>query len=150
MPEKLCDMYIANPIYDATFKFLSEDEKVAKKFISTIIGEQINEPEIIPRETTLAHLKGKDGYVVGYTVCSLDFLANIDTATGRETVIIELQKAKLPTDIMRFRRSLDERHRDERNDYEENGKITAKQIYCIFFIDDKFGVGGVPVMKKGA
>jgi hypothetical protein len=36
-------MYIANPIYDVVFKYLMEDNKVAKKLISTIIGEKIIE-----------------------------------------------------------------------------------------------------------
>ena len=143
-------MYIANPIYDATFKFLSEDEKVAKKFISTIIGEQINEPEIIPRETTLAHLKGKDGYVVGYTVCSLDFLANIDTATGRETVIIELQKAKLPTDICGSDALSTSGIGMKGTITRKTEKSRRNKFTASFLLTTNLGVGGVPVMKKGA
>jgi hypothetical protein len=37
------DMHIANPIYDTVFKFLMEDEKVARAFISAIIGEEVME-----------------------------------------------------------------------------------------------------------
>ena len=38
-------MYIANPIYDVVFKYMLEDNKVAKLFISAIIGEDIAELE---------------------------------------------------------------------------------------------------------
>jgi hypothetical protein len=34
-------MYIANPIYDVVFKYLMEDNKVTKQFISVIIGEEV-------------------------------------------------------------------------------------------------------------
>ena len=33
-------MRIANPIYDVVFKYLLEDNKIAKKLISLIIGEE--------------------------------------------------------------------------------------------------------------
>ena len=34
-------MHIANPIYDVVFKYLMEDNDIAKLIISTIIGEDI-------------------------------------------------------------------------------------------------------------
>jgi len=36
-------MHIANPIYDVVFKYLLEDNKVAKLFLSAIIGENISD-----------------------------------------------------------------------------------------------------------
>ncbi len=36
-------MLIANPIYDSVFKFLLEDLNIARRFLSTIIGEDIVE-----------------------------------------------------------------------------------------------------------
>ena len=45
-------MYIANPIYDVVLTYLMEDNKVAKQFISAIIGEQIEELEFAPPTPT--------------------------------------------------------------------------------------------------
>ncbi|MDR2423598.1 MAG: hypothetical protein LBD59_02600, partial [Prevotellaceae bacterium] len=109
-------MYIANPIYDVVFKYMMEDNKVAKKFISTIISEQIEELEFAPQETVFTPYEKKEA-AVNYTVCRLDFLAKINTASGCKTVIIEVQKAKMPTDIMRFRRYLGTQYQAANNSF---------------------------------
>ena len=96
-------MHVANPIYDVTFKYLLEDSKVAKLLLSAIIGEDIQELEFSAQERTVEVtplIKEK----TPLTVCRIDFSAKIKTETGFKTVIIELQKAKLQSDIMRFRR----------------------------------------------
>ncbi len=43
-------MYIANPIYDVVFKYLMEDNSLAKLIISTIIKEEILELTLRPQE----------------------------------------------------------------------------------------------------
>jgi hypothetical protein len=45
-------MLIANPIYDVVFKRLMENEKVAKFFIGTLLGEPIESIEVKPQEFT--------------------------------------------------------------------------------------------------
>ena len=40
-------MLIANPIYDVVFKYLLEDNKIAKLIIGKIIGEEVI--ELIPK-----------------------------------------------------------------------------------------------------
>lgn len=45
-------LYIANPIYDAVFKFMMEDKEVAKRFIGIIIGKTILEIQLLPQEKT--------------------------------------------------------------------------------------------------
>ena len=98
-------MLIANPIYDSVFKYLMEDLRVAKVIIQTIIGREIEELEITPRERT-AQIPS-----LGITVFRLDFSAVIRTAEGKRTnVLIELQKADGGNDIRRFRRYLAENY----------------------------------------
>ncbi|MDR3199490.1 MAG: hypothetical protein LBU34_16595, partial [Planctomycetaceae bacterium] len=46
-------MYIANPIYDVVFKFMLEDEEVAKSFLSAIIEEEVLELRFATKERTL-------------------------------------------------------------------------------------------------
>jgi hypothetical protein len=43
-------MKIANPIYDAVFKYLLEDKRVAKLLLSTILDEEILDINIQPTE----------------------------------------------------------------------------------------------------
>jgi hypothetical protein len=122
-------MLIANPIYDVVFKFLMEDMDSAKELLSTMIGEPIQDldfssPErILPVEATNT-----------LTVCRFDFTAKIKTDTGYKTVSIELQKAKLITDLMRFRRYLGLQY-ESPNNSEPGDKTKARQLYCIYFLD---------------
>ncbi len=115
---------LANPIYDTVFKFLLEDLDIARGLISEIIHEEIVSIQVKPQENVVS-LERKDlsGLPVKenirdprpstssfFTVYRLDFLAEIKTLEGTKKVLIELQKAKLSTDIMRFRRYLGEQY----------------------------------------
>jgi hypothetical protein len=91
---------IANPIYDVVFKYMMENSKVSKLLISKLIGKEIETMEFKPQEYP------KELSFRGFTVMRLDFVAQIRTDSGLKTVLIELQKAKFLTDIMRFRRYL--------------------------------------------
>jgi hypothetical protein len=103
-------MRIANPIYDTVFKYLMEDNQLAKLLLSTILGEEIVELDFKPQEhTTTVALRS-------LTVYRLDFAATVENAQGeRRQVLIEIQKAKLASDIMRFRRYLGDQYRNPRN-----------------------------------
>lgn len=87
---------IANPIYDVVFKYLMEDNKIAKLVISSIIGEEIESLELRPQEHTAT--------IQSQTVYRLDFAATIRIGDSTKRILIEIQKAKFSTDIMRFRK----------------------------------------------
>jgi len=100
---------IANPIYDAVFKFMMNDNEVAKLLLSAIIGEPIKELVFQPTEL---HIPIQDSI----TVLRMDFKAVIELPNGNtKTAILEIQKAKLHTDIMRFRKYLGEQYQDKNN-----------------------------------
>ncbi len=106
-------MYIANPIYDTVFKYLLEDNALAKLLIGGILEEEILSLEFRPQERTSEI--DRPGHRV-LTVYRMDFAARVRNAAGVERqVLIELQKAKFPTDIIRFRRYLGEQYRDPDN-----------------------------------
>jgi len=137
-------MYIANPLYDVVFKYMMEDNKVAKKFISAIIDEKVVELTFLPQE----HVLNIDINKQIYTVYHLDFLAKIETEDGYRSIIIEVQKATLPGDIMRFRGYLGKQYQDPSNSYiNPVGKRKAMQIYCIFFLGQGLGIKGIPVLE---
>ena len=107
-------MLIANPIYDVVFKYMMEDAKVAKLFLSAIIGKEIIEIQFLPQE--LSSLKSSDAAVLSLnlSIYRLDFSAKIKDGDGREEVIIiEVQKSKLYSDAIRFRRYLGKQYMND-------------------------------------
>ncbi|MDR2026753.1 MAG: hypothetical protein LBQ01_04240, partial [Prevotellaceae bacterium] len=143
---ELQEALIANPIYDNAFKYMMEDRKVASTFISTVIGEKIVELSSAPQE----HVKTENSDVPekSLSVYRLDFVARIQTGEGLKTVMIEVQKVSLNTDIMRFRSYLGGQYQNDSNSYPDSQKnIHAMPIYCIFVIGDGIGIEGVPVIK---
>ncbi len=133
-------MQIANPIYDVVFKYMMEDAKVAKLLISSIIGEEIEELKFRPQEFTTEIQKetisAKPGIL---TVYRIDFTAAIKTRGGLKNVIIEIQKAKFATDIMRFRRYLGEQY--------ANGDNT--QIISVNNVSRKSGIPVISIYFLG-
>ncbi|MEA2013216.1 MAG: hypothetical protein U9O87_09125 [Verrucomicrobiota bacterium] len=135
-------MNIANPIYDVVFKYLLDDNKIAKKLLSLIIGKEIEELELKPTEFR-NDLKEKT-----LTVYRLDFAAKVRLEDGSETnVIIEIQKAKFPTDIMRFRKYLGGQYVSEDNSYIKDDRKKARPILSIYFLGHSLKNVSVPVIK---
>ncbi len=140
-------MKIANPIYDVVFKYLMEDSKVAKLLIGAIINEKISELSFFPQEYTA--LSGKESL----TVYRVDFMAKIKTAKGFKCILIEIQKAKFETDIMRFRRYLGSQYANKENKYvvgiKKNGKKIKKAlpIVSIYFLGYPLKEVNAPIIK---
>ncbi|MDR1257704.1 MAG: hypothetical protein LBK65_00270 [Tannerellaceae bacterium] len=149
-------MHIANPIYDVVFKFMIEDNRVAKAFLSAIIGEEVLELDFASQERIIRVPSGKgaevekahEGSGKNFTVCRFDFSARIATPDGGyKTVLIELQKAKLASDIMRFRRYVGLHYQNPDNSYGEGDSRKARQIYCIFLLGYDIGFPGSVVVS---
>ncbi len=134
---------IANPIYDVVFKYLLDDNKVAKIFLSAILEEEIIELEYRPKEVRTETEKST------LTVYRMDFSAKIKTAGGgHRLVIIEIQKAKYHTDIMRFRKYLGSQYADPNNMYvEEEGVKYALPIISMYFLGHSLKHTEAPVIK---
>ncbi|NOQ34540.1 MAG: hypothetical protein GQ569_01420 [Methylococcaceae bacterium] len=140
-------MKIANPIYDVVFKYLMEDSKIAKLLIGSIIGEKIVELDFFPQEHTV--LIKKDSL----TVYHVDFIAKIKTSKGFKCILIEIQKAKFETDIMRFRKYLGSQYANQENSYQygvkKNGKPRKKPlpIVSIYFLGYPLKGITAPIIK---
>ena len=142
-------MEIANPIYDVVFKYMMEDNTVAKLVVSSIIGEDVISLVPKPQEHTREKDKAKEkGEIPNLTVYRLDFSAKIKLSNGQyKVIVIEMQKAELPTDIMRFRRYLGEQYIDSDNKTANNEEIDAMQIYAIYFLGKELGIYDTPVLS---
>ena len=117
-------MVIANPIYDIIFKRLMENKRIARFFVETIIGEQIEDIAMVPQEYTYyAKAKKKKGENTvenvddkeEWEILSLirfDFVATIRNADGEyKKILIEVQKSNNAADLMRFRTYLGEQYK---------------------------------------
>ncbi|MCP5102769.1 MAG: hypothetical protein GY950_05305, partial [bacterium] len=140
-------------IYDVVFKYLMEDNNIARLIISTIIKQNVVSLEFRPQERTVELQPGS------LTVYRLDFSAKIETPQGHKTVLIELQKAKFPTDVIRFRKYLGEQYKSEENIYKKKvirkhlGKRVeieenkAIPILCIYFLGYPLEHFHIPVIR---
>jgi hypothetical protein len=137
-------MIIANPIYDVVFKRLMENEKVAKFFIGTLLDQTIESIEVKPQEytykgelETAQGIKNAEERIrerFSIWVYRLDFIATIKTDTGEyKKVLVEIQKAKNPIDLMRFRNYLAEQYKKEDKINNENVVLPITTIYILGF-----------------
>jgi hypothetical protein len=130
-------MLIANPIYDVVFKYLLDDNKVAKLFIGVIFGVEIVELEFKPQELSLLFSKTEENEEKSpeFKVLRMDFKAQITYPDGSSRlVLIELQKAKKDTDLMRFRKYLGAQYIDSNNIVAIEGKSVPLPIITIYFL----------------
>jgi hypothetical protein len=115
-------MYIANPIYDTVFKRLMENNRVARFFVETIIGQPVESIAVCPQEYTtwkppadllekIENQEERDKLIEAMSVIRYDFLATVRTPEGHKKALIEVQKAKNMSDIMRFRTYLGEQYK---------------------------------------
>ncbi len=134
-------MTIANPIYDIVFKYLMEDLDIAKGILSTILNAEIVELSIQPQET-IAETEQDNKAIRIYRI---DFAAIIKQKDGsNKKILIELQKTKRNTNVLRFRRYLAENYQKE-DTIVVNG-VEIKQpleIVTIYFLG--FNLDHVPV-----
>jgi hypothetical protein len=139
-------MIIANPIYDTVFKRLMENKRIARFFVETLIGEQVEEIAMMPKEYTYKRKsKKKNGKVQDrdekeeveiLSVIRYDFVATIRNADGEnKKVLIEIQKSSKPTDLMRFRTYLGEQYKFQDVVEVATGKVEkALPIICIYLL----------------
>ncbi len=92
---------IANPLYDAVFKHLMSNEKLACKVLSILLGKNVVAVRPTPQEVVAPREKGL------FSIYRMDYRAVIQDEQGQaESVHIEVQKSRLATNILRFRHYL--------------------------------------------
>lgn len=91
---------VANPIYDSVFKYLMEDERIAKTLLSALLQKEVVEVEVRKHEYTNV---SRDKI----SMFRIDFGAKIRQEDGSlKLILIELQKTWLETETLRFRQYL--------------------------------------------
>ncbi len=118
-------MIIANPIYDAVFKYLMQDKKVAKLMLSAILQMPILDLQFNAQEFNV-----ETDY---FSVYRVDFKATIEKKDGRKIVVlIELQKIKFSIeDVFRFRTYLGQQYISTSNVDKNNKPLPIITIYIL-------------------
>lgn len=131
---------IANPIYDAIFKYLMEDQRIAKTVLSALLKKEVVKVEIRPHEYANST---KDRI----SMFRLDFAATIRDENGKESaILIELQKTWVETETLRFRQYLDTYYNLKDNVREENGQPYALPLVAIYILGHRVGDINEPIL----
>ena len=116
---------IANPIYDIVFKYLMEDERIARFFLSSLLREDIVKVEVRPHE----YVNGQRDTL---SVFRIDFGATVRDAGGHEQlVLIELQKTWLETETLRFRQYLGVQYQNPKNMADNEHAVRTVAVYLL-------------------
>ncbi len=112
---------IANPIYDTVFKYLMEDDRIAKILLSALLKKNVVKAERRRHEYTDTS-REKISYF------RIDFGATVQEEDGSEhLILIELQKTWLPSETVRFRHYLSQQYANQENIRKE-GKNAGSAI----------------------
>lgn len=131
---------IANPIYDAIFKYLMEDQRIAKTVLSALLKKEVVKVEIRPHEYANST---KDRI----SMFRLDFAATIRDENGKESaILIELQKTWVETETLRFRQYLGTYYNLKDNVREENGQPYALPLVAIYILGHRVGDINEPIL----
>ena len=102
-------MVVANPIYDVVFKYLMEDERIARTILSALLKKDVTHVEVRPHEYSNDERET-------LSVFRIDFGATVREADGTERLIlVELQKTWIETETLRFRQYLGVQYRNPKN-----------------------------------
>ena len=133
---------IANPIYDSVFKYMMEDERVAKIMLSALLQKEVIKLEMRPHEYTGVTQRK-------ISMMRIDFAATIRNEDGSiQLILIELQKTWLVTETLRFRQYLGSQYIDKKNvpDKNINPKGYGLPIVSIYILGHKLGELQEPVV----
>ena len=132
---------VANPIYDSVFKYLMEDERVAKTILSALLKREVVEVEMRKHEYT-------NGRHDNISMFRIDFGAKVRQDDGSvKLVLIELQKTWLETETLRFRQYLGTQYADPANiikDDDSNGY--GLPMIAIYLLGHRVGNIDEPVL----
>ena len=118
---------IANPIYDAAFKYLMDEPRVAKTLIAAVLKiDKKDILELTPDRNEIITTKRDE-----INACRLDFSVRIQTESGVKSVYIELQKAWAKGEMKRFRSYLAAQYTRASNVGKDNYPLPILSIYIL-------------------
>ena len=146
-------MEIANPIYDAAFKYLMQDDRAARLLVGRIAGLEVESLELRPQEVAAPRGEGRGESAEAeaappLALFRMDFAARVRTAGGGERqVLIEIQKTNAPTVVERFRTYLGQQMCSPANVVTHpSGRREAAPIVTIYLLGYDLGISDEAVL----
>ena len=134
-------VYVANPLYDAVFKYLMEDDRIAKTILAALLKKKVIDVKI--RRNEYANLTRRESI----SMFRIDFAATVlDEDNKPHLMLIELQKTWLPTETLRFRRYLALQYNNEENMLKEEHEKYAIPMVAIYLLGHCIGKIEEPVI----
>ena len=114
-------MIVANPIYDIVFKYLMEDERIARTILSALL-----KVDVVSVEVRLHEYSDENRDTLS------DFGATVRDEDGKEKLIlIELQKTWLETETLRFRQYLGVHYSNPKNMQDAGHALPMVAVYLL-------------------
>ena len=130
-------LHVANPIYDSVFKYLMEDERIAKTILSALLKKEIVDVDVRRHEYT-------NGTRDKISMFRIDFGAHVRQTDGStKLILIELQKTWLETETLRFRQYLGAHYANPENILKDESNPTANgygiPMVTVYLLGHKVG-----------
>lgn len=133
-------IYVANPLYDAVFKYMMEDERIAKTLLSALLQKTVIAVEMRRHEYPNI---SRDAI----SMFRVDFAATVLEDDGsKNLILIELQKTWLETETLRFRQYLAVQYNNKENMRKDtNGKFALPTV-AVYLLGHRVGDFTEPVI----
>lgn len=133
-------IYVANPLYDAVFKYMMEDERIAKTLLSALLQKMVIAVEMRRHEYPNI---SRDAI----SMFRVDFAATVLEDDGsKNLILIELQKTWLETETLRFRQYLAVQYNNKENMRKDtNGKFALPTV-AVYLLGHRVGDFTEPVI----
>ena len=133
-------MIVANPVYDIVFKYLMEDERIARTILSALLKKEVLDVHIRRNEYSNQQ---RDSL----SIFRIDFGATVREVDGTERLIlIELQKTWLETETLRFRQYLGAQYANKENMVGTGRDEHALPMVAVYLLGHKVGDIEEPVI----
>ena len=133
-------LQVANPIYDIVFKYLMEDERIARTILSALLKKEVVEVEQRRNEYT-------NGARDNLSIFRIDFGAKVREADGSlHLILIELQKTWLETETLRFRQYLGAHYANPENIIKDDPRGHAIPMVTVYLLGHCVGDIEEPIL----
>ena len=133
-------IYVANPLYDAVFKYMMEDERIAKTLLSALLQKTVIAVEMRRHEYPNI---SRDAI----SMFRVDFAATVLEDDGsKNLILIELQKTWLETETLRFRQYLAVQYNNKENMRKETKGKYALPTVAVYLLGHCVGQFTEPVI----
>ena len=132
---------IANPIYDTVFKYMLEDDRVARILLSALLKKEVVGVQLRPYEYSNVNREA-------LSLFRIDFGARVLDEDGKERLmLVEIQKTWLETETLRFRQYLGAQYGLKSNiDTEGERKGFAPPMVAVYILGHTIGQIEPPVL----